>query len=822
MRLINGGLLILLTLVAHAACFVSSASAQITGRVEVIGFNGVYRPGCWTPMLVRLKSSGSPTDLYELRVWQYDQDGDRPYFSRRVNISADKGELSFWTYFIPEAVHEGLTQSSSNQQDLIQRLKVTVHDKNGKELSQIPLGSATAMSVDRNEVTDRVRASRLVVFVGTASSPALRDYQPDNIVGLQEDLEAARVTPEQLPENSIGYEGVDAVVWLDESPSKLSSGSSSRMEALRDYVRLGGKLIICTQPQWQQLAAFDDLMPVTIKDMEQNALLSPARNLAGTMSFPRGVSGAPRSNPWNTYSKPFSIAVAEPKSNAVVDLYADRVANPTRPEDQTPWLVRMPYGFGSTVWVGQDMGSRELSNNLNWGWPAIWEAVFGTTSAPAAFPSQSDKVTYNSSGNVDLGFTLIDGMNLSGRGAALVGVTIAFFIFYWLIVGPGSHFLLKYKNRSTLSWFVFGALALAATGVTMAVVKLMLRGAPELKHVSLVRVHGDRTMPSMVISGMGIYIPQDGVRNIELAKGDSRYPSTLTPFPIHPVIHHVRSGDDFLFPAPREYRVNVPVGEESPTTSIDMPFRTTMKRLRGTWVGPIDTHIDGQAKLEPSVRNEGYISGVLRNLTGSDLSNIYVAFRHQPEGAAPLYWMMHVPSWPAGAPLDLAAAFNPPGNKRVTDISISNPEVPIGEFPVRGMIKDWVDRYRGTITIGGTFQNLKSVEDFGNPRPDSLPLLSLFNTFPVLRNSNGVTRGDIHRSGARQWDVSGALQAGELVIIARRDNGPLPMGMKIEGDAVTGNGTTVYQFILPMTPLQKQPTTQPTTQATTQPTPQPK
>jgi hypothetical protein len=811
MRLINGGLLFLFTLVFYAGLFASPAHGQITGRVEVIGFDGKYRPGCWTPILVRLQSNGSPTDLYELRVWQYDQDGDRPYYSRRVNISADKGELPFWTYFIPEPVHEGLTSPSTVQQDLMQRLKITVHDKEGKELTQVSLANAAAQSVDPQIVADRQRANRFVVFVGAGAAPALRDYG-NEIVGLQEGLEYSRVTPDRLPESSIGYEGVDAVVWLDGSPTELTTGSSSRLEALRDYVKLGGKLIISTQPQWQQLAGFDDLMPVTITGLEQNALQSPARDIANQMSFPRGTQGAPARNPWLNYRTPFSIAVGELKPGAVVDAYADRVDEPTKPEDRTPWLVRMPMGYGSVVWVAQDLGSRELSDRANWGWPMVWERVFGSAALPQSYPSATEKETYNPSGNVDLGFALIDGMNLSGRGAAMVSVTIAFFIVYWLVAGPGAFFFLKYRGKSTLNWFVFGAIALGATGVTMLVVRVMLRGNPEMKHVSLVRVHGDRTMPASVSSRMGIYVPQDGSRRIELARGDARFPSTLTNFPIHPTIHRRRNGDDYLFPAPREYRVNVPIGEEAAGAVIDLPFRTTMKRLRATWVGQIEPRIEGTPKLEPTLRGEGYISGVLRNLTGGELTNVYIAFRHQPEGVGPTYWMMHIPTWPDGTPLDLATAFNPPANKRLTDISVSNTDVRVGEFPVRGMMQDWIDRFRGVTTMGGSFDYLKPIEDFAGVRPESLPMLSFFNAFPVVRNAVGTTRADIHRSGARDWDISGALQAGELVIVARQENRALPMGTQIEGDPLAGSGTIVYQFVLPLTPLPIESTTQPTTQ----------
>ena len=183
---------------------------------------------------------------------------------------------------------------------------------------------------------------------------------------------------------------------------------------------------------------------------------------------------------------------------------------------------------------------------------------------------------------------------------------------------------------------------------------------------------------------------------------------------------------------------------------------------------------------------------------------------------------MHIPGWSAGTPIDLRAAFNPTSDKRANDISVSNPDVRIGEFPVRGMVREWLDRFRTTASVGTGFDYLKAVDDFASLRPDSVPMLSLFNLLPVYRNSTGMSRGDLHRSGARDWDISGAVQAGQLVIIARQDNRALPMPMQIEGDDVPGSGTIIYQFVLPLAPLPKvAPATQSTTRPSTQPTTEP-
>ena len=67
MRFIIAGLFLLLlpTLVL----------AEPTGEVESIGFDGSYRPNCWTPMVVRLKPDSTESGNYVIavraQVWPY-------------------------------------------------------------------------------------------------------------------------------------------------------------------------------------------------------------------------------------------------------------------------------------------------------------------------------------------------------------------------------------------------------------------------------------------------------------------------------------------------------------------------------------------------------------------------------------------------------------------------------------------------------------------------------------------------------------------------------------------------------------------------------
>ena len=823
MRLILGALFITLGL------FVATASAQVTGRVESIGFGGDYRPGSWTPMVIRLTPNGAPTAFYELRVWQHDLDGDVPYFSTRVSLTASAGEQPFWTYFIPEPIHEGLTNDNSTAAELAQRLRITIHDSAGKELAQVPVGNAPMRSIELPGAGNApARPWRFVLFVGPGASPALADYEQSKIVGIKENLSYARVTVDNLPENVIGYGGIDAVVWLDGDPSTLATSGGLRFDALKDYVRNGGHLVLSTPANWQQLNGFDELMPVDISGTEINALQSPLAEITGKVTFPEGVEGLPERNPWSRYKVGQTIAVGTPRAGAVVDEYSDRIRDPIGPNDQTPWLVRRAYGFGCVSWVAQDLGSRELLDRANWGWPAVWELILGATpsapiqTAPVVEPRPLDKRRYAAGGQRDFGYAVLDAMNLTGRGATLVGVTILFFIAYWALAGPGAFFWLKYKRRATLNWFAFGTVALIATAVTLGLVKLLLRGKPEVRHISLVRIDADRNRPAIITSRMGMYIPRDGAQRIEIPavpEAAAGSPPTLTPFPIHPTLHRQKDGDKYLFAAPREYRVSVPTDETATSAVSDVPFRTTMKRLEAEWSGAVDDRIEGNPKLEPSASNVGYISGTLKNLTSRDLRNVYIAFRHEPRGGGrPTDWMMYVYRWKSGDVIDLAAAFNPQGTKTPIDITIGGDKrvAPNPEFPVRGWLTAWMEYYTPLLKPN-TMGDVATVTDLDAEIPTSVPLLSFYNRMPVIQNNNtgagtfDNVRAELLRNGLRDWDASNALMAGKMVIVAQADATPLPLPLTVDGEKVTGAGRTIYQFFLPLTPIPAEPTTKPTT-----------
>src|ERR1041385_2442610 len=84
--------------------FPIAAHADTKGEVESIGFQGLYRPNCHIPMLVRVQADKSGT--YFIRVEQQDMDSDKQEFTQQVSLTGSEdgksGEQRFWLYFIPQ------------------------------------------------------------------------------------------------------------------------------------------------------------------------------------------------------------------------------------------------------------------------------------------------------------------------------------------------------------------------------------------------------------------------------------------------------------------------------------------------------------------------------------------------------------------------------------------------------------------------------------------------------------------------------------------------------------------------------------------------
>jgi hypothetical protein len=784
--------------------------AQASGEVQNIGFgNGSYRPDCWTPMLVRLTPGTTESANYELQVWQHDLDGDRPIYTRQIvlNGSNQASAQRFWTYFLPQPIDKGLPDL--NMHDLQREVQVYLCKPNHQQIAKLPITSQL-LSVDpyRDTYAGQPRSSKLVLAVSSRGIALdTLDYY-NKAVGAKEEVQVVNIHADELPEDPIGYEAVDAIVWLDGNPADLAAGNLDTFAALKDYVRYGGHLIVCQSLiNWQEDLGFGDMLPVDVQGVEMKTKFEPLASMAG----PRGRPDPFHFNPaesWENPKPPFQMARATARPGAVVNQWIDWKQDGSY-SDKSPFLARKAYGLGEVTWVAQQLTTRTTPQNGT-GWPYVWDKIFGWTSDGYVLPegekNDDDRVStrlarYEPGPPADLGYPLVNGLNLTSKANWLILLAIVFFIVYWLVAGPGSYAYLAAQKRQALSWFVFGVSALGATLVTVAVVKLVLRGPPEIRHLSFVRVAPGQ--PAYVHSRFGLYIPRDGDQKINLDDSAPSSVSYLAPFAEHPQ----QLGDVAEFPSPTEYYVPVRDLKSDTQPQLTVAYRSSLKKFQARWIGDLPTRFGGTVQLDPTSNTRLPLTGKLTNATGLDLTDVYLAFN----AGGDKDWMIYVPTWPKDKTFDIKHDFVKPfyvGHEGDQQAGPGENKILSDQIAPNGSVTDpklhcWLNLWYGHFRRGGGDDPNIGESDFGYV----YPMLSVFDRLPAMPAIISLTgygtinstkdRVEFYNRGARMLNASASIAAGQLVILASA-KGPLPIPVEVDDNKMTGDGTVFYQFVLPM------------------------
>jgi hypothetical protein len=817
----------ILFIILHSSFIISSACGQVKGEVESIGFQNYYRPDCWTQMVIKLTPQTDKAADYLVRISQQDMDRDQPIYTRQVTVTGtdENGngrDQRFRVYFKPTPTDGGLPDASDISKTLssLQKsLSVQIWKPDGKTfVATLPITN-TILSLSN---PDSRRETKLVLAVtGGGSVPPHREYDQGVSTGLLEDVAMVPVEPSELPENPIGYEAVDAILWLDPSPDELTAGGDERLRALENWVRGGGHLVICQQTdQWQKTLGFADLLPVSVNGVRTKNDAEPLRSLARN----REGSGGTLIDPWDFVHGPMTLGVATVRPGAYVDEWISWPGDGHSGGDFTPYIARKSYGCGCVTWVAQDLGDRTLASTTINGeraetihWPSIWNHVFDWKDNPLNVNRISDqqKSLYADGEPVDIGRELNDKtMELDNKSLWLISVAVIFFIVYWVVAGPGTFFFLLAKGRSGANWFIFAAAAIAFTFLTLLLVDLILRGPPDLRHFSVVRasaaqadISGVNTTVNTgaaahVYSRFGLYIPRDGEQTLEIKDAAPGTVADLSPYAIPP--------SDLGNNAPNDIGPSyvVPINDvaSGESTVVRVPYRRTLKKLEANWTGdPADAGLSGGIEGTGKLADGTHVEGNLTNGTGRRLMDVYFAYKWHSDRATydsrnGLDYLVYLPEWDAGVTLDLAADLrievDHDGKSHPVHAVAADGPNPDNGRKCNGAVQTqweayWLKALTGTIGSDGTMDLQRS-----------LIALSLFDRLaPDQKSYEHNDRIELFRRGARRLDCSAALTAGSMVVVAREDvSGPvsLPIPLDVNGERVSGNGERLYQFVVPM------------------------
>lgn len=801
-----------------------AAWGQVRGEVESIGFQNHYRPDCWTPMVVSVTPETSEDATYIIQIEQRDSDGDRVVYTSPITVTGVREGMGTRSvkkevYFIPKATTDpgfdrgGLVDSTDpgGLKFLQSQLKVFIATEAGKQIAQVPIG-ASIQSIDP-EVPPMAatRGKKLVLAVSDpnlGSQPSWKEYE--GILAVNEEVLMVNLRPRELPESILGYDAVDAVVFLNADPDDLKTPTDERMRALRQWVREGGNLVICQSPQWELTLRFGDLLPVTLPrfgtgpdaiqgvaekhdrpplyEMMMESVPARATTLERSTMVTRIEAG------WRRARPPFKLGLAEARPGAHVLRWIDWPTKPGEPPLRTPYIVRDTYGMGSVTWVAQDLGDPAVSA-IPHGWPGVWERVFGWNNWPYTpdpnIKDEDEPLTHaflRTSG-VDLGESLLAGMEHGRKGAGLIFMVVFFFIAYWVAAGPVSYLFLANKRKTHLSWFAFTAAAGVATMLTAGVVELVLRGDPEIRHISFVRLAP--RAPTLVESRIGLYIPRDGPQTIALTESEPGSVSYITPFAYHP--QHIKQ--DIKFTTVLRYEVPVPSPSDITPPSVEIPYRTTLKKLQAKWTGNSSAAILGEVRLLEGMNYGGIcrLDGRVTNATPHNLSDVYFAFVDHAGYDAICY----VPAWNAGQTIDFQSlTWHAIGTANEREaMPRSNRAIADRMQRHFGAHDRWLTEY----LLVPSWRSVHEWDDSGQLYSHSLPVLSLYNRIaPVPNPRQQLGRYEILRRNARHLDMSHIVAAGDLAIFAVAAGVPLPLPFTVEGEAVESRGDILYQAVLPL------------------------
>ena len=258
-----------------------------------------------------------------------------------------------------------------------------------------------------------------------------------------------------LPQSWLAYDAVDTIYLATNDTQLLSKLSEKQLNAIEDWVRHGGKLIISASPEnsadWfaleKPLARFT---PGEIKDTLQ------FKNSSRLESFAKSREQLLRAS-----DQPIETVVIEPSLSKVwaVD------------ENKNPLIVQHAMGLGNIVFVAFDLKQPKIVE-----WPDYRALISVLNQSNTNQGTGVQSISSLGSGMVRLGFTDIVGqlfapMEQFSKVQFVPFTAIAILIgLYILCIGPLDYFLLrKVFKRMELTWITFPLISLLFCGLAVGI-----------------------------------------------------------------------------------------------------------------------------------------------------------------------------------------------------------------------------------------------------------------------------------------------------------------------------------------------------------------
>jgi hypothetical protein len=389
-----------------------------------------YKAGRWTPLFVRV--SGAPGG--RLVVETSDSDDVRNRYTVRLPTAKSDAPRTFPTYTKPGSLGAEIV--------------VTAQDPGGPKARYAGEKDFEALDFTK----------QLFLTVGSPL-PEL----PAAILALEKDPSKARTRyvaaadrVSRLPDRWFGYEGVDLITLTTGNTAflkNLLADRRGRKQALGDWVRHGGRLIISVAPRNRRrvadlLASWRPAVPGVL-----TRRVVAVDRLEGLVQFAEA------------HGKPFEPTV-EDQTVEVVRLQTHTPAvGPVEilaPDGDHPLLVRFPYGAGSISLVAIDLAEEPFTSWQGRG--EFWQRLVAKL-GPSVTPAGGASGSLSGADVNDLATDLQKELEVFPDIRPVSFGLVAFLIFlYILVVGPLDYLFLKtVVKRFQYTWITFPVVVVVVT-----------------------------------------------------------------------------------------------------------------------------------------------------------------------------------------------------------------------------------------------------------------------------------------------------------------------------------------------------------------------
>jgi len=383
------------------------AEVEIQLGVEDWGLGGAIKNGLWTPLYVELRSRGGDFSGF-LEVEAEAGQQVLPVFRKKIELVQDT-LTCHWLYFrAPGNIYRGRGPRCTWR--VLDSKKRLVHEQPWKNPILVPAHD-TLIGVLRTP-----NFSDAGIATVTDQNSGVRNVVRYHSVGW-------------LPDHVIGYASADVLVWMNPDPVRIVN--VAQRNALVQYVRQGGHLVLAAGAEWQALTK--DFLAELLPADPAGSILVESLPALEEMDPPRGTDK--------------SIVLMQMKNprGEVLMTYND-----------SPIVVRGRAGLGHVSLIGFDptlkpfsaLKKREL----------FWQKVLAI---------ETRRINQQEARNLQpvsepLVRALSDFPGFTPIDFKLVGF---FMLSYIILIGPVDYFVLKKFKKLHWTWVTFPSIAILSSAL---------------------------------------------------------------------------------------------------------------------------------------------------------------------------------------------------------------------------------------------------------------------------------------------------------------------------------------------------------------------